>query len=437
MFSMVADRTDLLSYTDGIADLTQKILSFTTHLKKISQLDSMDKWMNEKDLITAEKIIYAFRSIVDIVSNVIGVFRTLTSVGVKLITEVFKYFASLSSTHFLSILDDVNDITSGVRDWAESLKVINKLDSLGDIKKRYDELTESLAKANSEAERGAIQKQIDDLVGSSEEVFRLDQIVSNLGNALAGVVAVFRNVGKAVGIVAKAIAKAFVKTFNADKVTDGVADLSSTFVNLSEVLVTFAEKAAPAIEGGFSLIFTAAQSAWKIITKVSESITRFIANILSGNDATGELVDTVDTVGETAKETKGFFDVLLDIFTKFADGVAKIPEILDELFTKLSENEGVIRLKQSIGQLWDAFKKGVGDAVEPFANALGDISETDSAGNAIDTVVEVVGWLADKLAAVIEKIPSWITTVENFAKSVKESTVGMIDSISKRIDDFK
>lgn len=412
-YKLTQTNTKLGQSINGVAGATESARKPMSQIIKEANDSKMPR--------TISNIMYAIGKARDIFDV------TVTSVirlGRSLFNSVKKYFDPLASSE--KIIDFLEELDKYVGKTIQTWSFFE--DHLESAKEELSGYADFIWFINGESDH--LSETAQNIVDSISRWENVKTVIDNLAASFAHLVAIGKNLAKAAFNIGKAIFKAFTNVFNPVAASENVEGLTGSFENLSEGLLRLSEKIAPAVEGAFTVIFSAVQSVATIITRAVTSVTNFVASLLKGKDA-------VESTTKTAEDTVGLFDILLLGFDKLATGISAIPDLLTELFDKLSQNEGVVRLKTAVSDLWKIMKDSVKSALTPFSNALGDISDEAEGTSALDAVVAVIGWIADKLAGIIEKIPGWITTVENFAKSIKEKITDAIDTISDRIDKFK
>lgn len=429
---------DLAEYYAEISkngyQLTKTNVKLGTSFSGVSE-SSTKVWKSMDQLTKDARLTQTFKNLTDsanyIKKIVVEITGTVSNFAKAVFDSFSKYIDPLAASNKLvEFLSDVHKNAVGlVKFWSEYQ---DGTEAVTDALKHLGETA-----ASSSGSTAELSHKMSDMLDSLDHWGMVKTVVDNLTASLAHVIAVGKNLAKAAINIAKAIFKAFVTVFDPVGASSNIEGLTGSFEHLSEGLVTLSEKVAPIVEGAFTVMFSTIQAVTSVITRAVTAVTNFIAGLLKGKDAARGVNTQLQKTSDTVEKTGSIFDTLVAIFTKFADGIKGIPDILDELFTKLSQNQGVIRLKTAISDLWKIAKDSIKNALNPFSSAIGQMDDTAEKSSGVDSVVTAIGWIADKLASFIEKIPGWITTIENFAKTVKESIVGLIDDISNRIDQFK
>lgn len=318
-------------------------------------------------------------------------------------------------------LAEVFDILS----WAHYLLDFRGLEG---ITVQLEELRAELEHGVNGNKQGILQE-IEALQMEAEPIRRTQAFLDGLVRTLLNIWTVSKNVGKAIFNVAKAIFRAFTNVFNPEKVSGGLEEVSGGVVSFSEGLILFSEKIAPMVEGAFTLIFSAIGAAASIIKNAVTTVLDFVNGLLGVGKAEKEVVSEGSEIPTT-------FEIIGGVLAGFAETVAKIPELLGKLFDKISETDGVQRLSDALSTLGGVIFDAFGMLFGAGAGVAEAFSEEDKTESAIDTIASAIGWLADKLAIVIELIPAVATTIKNFFTDMAGTISGFFSDVNQDAADF-
>lgn len=251
----------------------------------------------------------------------------------------------------------------------------------------------------------------------------LGAALDNIGEILLDLNGAVGNVFTTLRRITKSVLTALLRVLSPSKLTGVLLGFSDALYGVSTKLY-LSEEGAERLTDVLTVVFEVVQSVVLGIGGLISNIAQFLSGIRR-------------TETGTEKSSKGF-GILADSFeftgtavSVLLDKLMALPEFLTELFDILENNEGVIRLKTAITTLAETIKTAISTAIRPFAESLGLIDQGDDTTTAAQKVGEAIGWIADKIAIVIEQIPTWIDAVGGFFEKVE----GKVDEFKTWIGD--
>lgn len=254
----------------------------------------------------------------------------------------------------------------------------------------------------------------------------LGAALDNVYTILLDFRAIVENVFTTLRRITKSVLTALLRVLSPSRLTGVLLGFSDALYGVSTKLY-LSEEGAERLTDVLTTVFEVVQSVVLGIGTLISNIAQFLSGIRR-------------TENGTEKSSKGL-DFLADSFTFTAtaastlvDKIMELPEFLSELNDALNENEGVIRLKTAVEDFVEIIKTTISSAIKPFGEALGLISEEDTTETTAKKVADAIGWVADKIAIVVEKVPEWIGAVETFFDKVKEKVDEFKTWIGDKID---
>lgn len=254
----------------------------------------------------------------------------------------------------------------------------------------------------------------------------LGEALNNVHYILLDLQGIVRNVFTTIRRITKSVLTALLRVLSPSKLTGVLLGFSDALYGVSTKLY-LSEEGAERLTDVLTVVFEVVQSVVLGIGGLISNIAQFLSGIRR-------------TETGTEKSSKGF-GVLADSFeftgtavSILLDKLMALPEFLTELFDILENNEGVIRLKTAITTLVETIKTAISTAIRPFAESLGLIDQGDDTTTAAQKVGEAIGWIADKIAIVIEQIPTWIGAIGAFFEKVEEKVDEFKTWIGDKID---
>lgn len=384
--------------------------------KKLGESTSELTEESEQELTKEEQLARTYLNLADALE------KLTQTVGnsFKIIGNVIKdAWSSIKKTlDPLGMSTRINDAITWFRDLTEEIKRLTDFTGLD----RIEELSEKIASGAGNAH--ALNEELKQLIHDNKDQAKVRDIFDSLARSVSNVLTVMRNLGHAAFNIGKAMFRAFRNVFSPTGVAAGVEDVTWTFANLSEALVRFTEKAAPLVEGAFTMIFSAIKSGISIVKDIVVAVGNFFSDLAGVNDATVDFAEAGENVTTSFKKAPTLFERIGDLLKGIAGWFEKIPAFFHELSAALSDNDGIKRLRDSFSGFGDKVGEVLGK-LKPLKDDVADtIGNQNSSKSAAQTIADAIGWIADKLAAVVEWAPKAIESVGNFFGSVKNTIAG-------------
>jgi tape measure domain-containing protein len=271
---------------------------------------------------------------------------------------------------------------------------------------------------------------------------RITKIYKAVSSTVVHIKNSLKNLWTAVTIIGSAIYRAFQKVFDPNAVATGVEKVGNSIEILSEMIVRFAELVAPVVETLSTIIF-------KIVKFLSgpnfilKPISQFIGKLLGVGSKTEDIEEGVRGIGQAAEESVGVFGKIGDILNKMItnlpdfiefvwEKIQKIPDFLIRLRDALKDSEGVQRLKDAFENLSDIIGGKLYDVIHGTSDELDDLTRNggQSKIDVFDVLVNVIDFLADKLAWVLEMLPVVGGAIWSFFGMVKDGATSAYDAVS-------
>lgn len=336
---------------------------------------------------------------------------------------------------------DPYGFTKRISDAAKKLSALS-----GDIRYLFDFTL--LKETNYEIERlqEALKNGQGNAQGIVDEIERLrafaapiqhtKEIFDSLARSFYNIVGTIRNLGRAALTVGKAIFRAFVSVFNPDGVASGIEEVTWTFASFSEKLVLFAEKISPLVESGFYVVFSVIKTGISLIKTLTVKIVDFFGSLLGVDDMLIEIDENGNEIIRNASEAPTLIDRISAALIRVGDWVQSITDFFNELFELLANNEGVNRLKDALsatGEVIGGIVIGSAEAAGGLSDLLGNQNERKSAAQ---TVADAIGWIADKLAMIVEFVPKATAAIMGFFDAVRGKASEFLGWGEKEVDPY-
>lgn len=254
----------------------------------------------------------------------------------------------------------------------------------------------------------------------------LAETLENVRLIVGTISVAIHNIGVSIRRLVKSVLTALLRVLSPSRLTGVLLDFSEGLYGLTEKF-ELTEEGAEKLTDIFESIFTVIQS-------VAVAIGEFVSNILL-------FLSGIQRTDKATSKSSGLLASFADGFTfattsasKLIDKLASIPDFLTKLADALRENEGVQRLKTAVTDLWTAMNESVKFGIKPFQEAVGEIEGEDPSSVTIAHIAETVGWFADKIAIVLEKIPTFVQKVTEFFETVKTKAKEAYDWVDSKID---
>ena len=254
----------------------------------------------------------------------------------------------------------------------------------------------------------------------SEKFLKLTEILNSDG--LEGLSKTAPNLAKALGFIKSAIdsvverAKAFVgaiqEVWSNIKSSSVLLNFSIAFKQLGRTIKDGVVKSFRTVSDRFKEFKNTVGSSGAItlvsnaIIKLVGGILNFISALYSGNKATGSFMAIL---GVFANRIISLFS---PIFEWLVDKFFTAGETVVEFFKKLSESEGINKLKNAFGELYESLKQVLAPMGE-VTTGLNNLTNSTSTGG-LDKVVNFFSKLAGGLADFIHGVASGKHPIEGF-----------------------
>lgn len=322
--------------------------------------------------------------------------------------NVFKIIGNVISGAWKSIkktidplgtAEEIYGIITWFHDLSEEIKRLTDFSGLDKI----EELSDLLESGAGNAQ--ALNAQIQELLEENKDQKKVRDMFDSLARSIANVWRTMKNLGRAAFTIGRAIFRAFKAVFSPSGVASGIEEVTWTFANFSEGLVTFAEKVSPIVESAFYLIFSAVKAGITIVKDIIVSVTNFLSTLMGVDEVVTDVGQKAEGLTDGAKKAPDLIDRISEALMTMAGWIQAIPDFFRELFDLLNENDGVQRLKTAFSDLADSIGEVFGSVVpatESLDSVVGNQNERKSAAQVI---ADAIGWIADKLAAIVEWAP--------------------------------
>lgn len=370
----------------------------------------------EQELTKEEQLARTYLNLADALEKLTQIIGN----SFKIIGNVIKdSWGSIKKTlDPLGMSTRINDTITWFRDLTEEIKRLTDFTGLD----RIEELSEKIASGAENAH--VLNEELKQLIHDNKDQAKVRDIFDSLARSVSNVLTVMRNLGRAAFNIGKAMFRAFRNVFSPTGVASGIEDVTWTFANLSEALVRFTEKAAPLVEGAFTLIFSAIKSGISIVKDIVVAVGNFFSNLVGVNDTAVDFSEAGEKIATSFKKAPTLFERIGDLLKGIAGWFEKIPAFFHELSVALSDNDGIKRLRDSFSGFGDKVGEVLGK-LKPLKDDVADaIGNQNNSKSAAQTIADAIGWIADKLAAVVEWAPKAVKAVSDFFKGAKDTIVG-------------
>ena len=268
------------------------------------------------------------------------------------------------------------------------------------------------------------------LIKGSKQTGRFADFLNSTVKILKSLFRIAKSISKLVSGIFRAIAVAFFRVFKPADVANYLDMFTMGIADLFELLEP-SEEFIYALSDALTVIMSIIAGVIDKILALIGLIGTFFSKI-SGkfkNDTAVE--DSFDGMSTVASLAMIAIDGLMGALDKFLDFISKIPDKLGEFSDALNQQEGVIRLKDALKGLWESMKGSVDIGLKPFRTFLDEIGNVTGVTWTLDDVAKWFGWLAGKLADIIEKIPGWYEKITSFFTGVKDKIVEFFKGVDK------
>lgn len=266
-----------------------------------------------------------------------------------------------------------------------------------DVEESMDDAADSVANFVDNAKKAAKAKQISTFADVLDTIKNVGQIIAN----------VFTNVKT----IFNAVGSAFSEVFSFSEAASESKDFTKRLVDLSEALL-ITEEGAKKIQGVFVKVFSIVKKGINSVSSITKSIIEFVTELINGKKA-------VEETEEVVSKNVSVLDRLQSLIIKIGDGIKNFASNFTEFVTLVKQTSGVQRLVEAFSNLKNAVSGSVEDGLNNVGDALSSIENNLSAPT-IEDVANAIGWVADKIAIFVEKLPQWGTNIENFFGKFKD-----------------
>jgi tape measure domain-containing protein len=366
-------------------------------------------------------------------------------IAISNIKDIFSTFSSMIKAetydNFFGILEAISDILRYVATDAafvttvlrDNVHILQPLASaIANVKNMFD-----AAHVGIWDFMGDIATVVQDTIRWWTMNGELEYTIENIADIVLYLGGTLRNIGITIKRLVKSVFTALLRVLSPSRLTGVLANFADGVYGLSEKFM-LTEEGAEVLTDILERLFT-------VVQDVVVSVGDFVSTMFM---AFGAVKDTDDEAKKAPKIIQGIgtgFEIVLGILSKFVDIVISIPSLITKLSEALSKNEGVQRLKKAVTTLWETMGIAIDEGLKPFKQAIGDMEGTDASEVTIEKIAEAIGWFADKLAFVLEKIPEFTTTVSNFFDTIKTKVTEAwewlddiidFDSLKEKIDGY-
>lgn len=259
------------------------------------------------------------------------------------------------------------------------------------------------------------------LIKVYQEAYDTPKNFTSFGNIFKNLGTVTSSIVTNIKIIVDTAKRAFSHVFNFTDAVSGVERFTGKLANLAKSLIISADLSTKMYKV-FVVFFKGLKFGITTIAHAVEKIMDFVAGLFKAEEG-------VSKAGKSAEKTEGFFRSLFKILKKIGSGLWDYISNIDTLFKKLGQNNGIIRLKDALSKLFHTTKNGINDTVEPARGAFARFADSFEMPS-IDDVANAIGWIADKIAIIIEKIPEWSAKVAGFF-------IFIVDKVKEFIGDIE
>lgn len=399
-----------VSATDAAGDLSDALSDLDPEEK--ATLTILNIWSGLGDLATA-------------FGNLAGAAKYSFDTVKNLIKDTFDPTGTAEG--FASFASWVEDTTAKIEIFAHMFSIASS---------GVDPLTEGVEALGDSIER------IGGMANYIKWQDRITKIYKAVSSTVVHIKNSLKNLWTAVTTIGGAIYRAFQKVFDPNAVATGVEKVGNSIEILSEMIVRFAELVAPVVETLFTIIF-------KIVKFLSgpnfilKPISQFIGKLVGVGSKTEDIEEGVRGIGQAAEESVGVFGKIGDILNKMIQNlpdfiefvwekIQKIPDFLIRLRDALKDSEGVQRLKDAFENLSDIIGGKLYDVIHGTSDELDNLTRNggQSKIDVFDVLVNVIDFLADKLALVLEMLPVVGGAIWSFFGMVKDGATSAYDAVS-------
>jgi hypothetical protein len=311
----------------------------------------------------------------------------------------------------------IGDVAEKLSAFSGDIRYLLDFTLLQDVNNEIAGLQERLKNGASGARE--IVQEIDRLREFAAPIQHTKDIFDSLARSFYNIIGAIRNLSRVALTVGKAIFRGFISVFTPDGLVSGIEEITWTFEGFTESLLAFAERIAPIIEAAAYAFFSLIKSGITIFKNITVRVLNFFSELLGVNDGLSDIQETGEELVKTAEKVPTILDKVADVLITIGDKIQVLPDFFTELFDLLAENDGVQRLGDAFGKLGEMVGGAV-VALNPFSKtvdeATGDAQEKKSVAAQL---AEAIGWIADKLAAIVEWVPKTLTAIDMFFEGVR------------------
>ena len=270
------------------------------------------------------------------------------------------------------------------------------------------------------------------LISGAKQSGRFADFLSSITGVLGSLYRIAKSISKLISGIFRAIAIAFFRVFKPADVANYLDIFALGLADLFELLEP-SDEFIYALADGLTIVTTVIAAVIDKILELISLVGKFFSKVSGRLKGDTTVEDSFGDMGIFAELAVTAVETLLTTLGKFIDFVGKIPDTLGEFADALNQQEGVIRLKDSIKKLWETMKGSVDTGLKPFKSFLEELSDTTGVAITVDDVAKWFGWLAGKIADLVDKLPTWYDDVVKFFTDVKDDVVKFFEDVDKMV----
>ena len=270
---------------------------------------------------------------------------------------------------------------------------------------------------------------------SYKEAGKFNNIASSITNTFVQLYRIIKSIGKIASGIFRALAIGFFNVFRPDMAVGYVSMFTMGIADLLEML----EPSESTIQGfaeAFTVVFKVIDTVIELILKLITTISSMFTSMNNKKKGIDGVEDTFDGMSDITVIVIGLIDILKEKIMGFFDYLETIPDKISGFADLLEQEEGVIRLKNAVDNLWKGMKDAVTNGVSPFQDMLDDLSKTLNKEITMEDVADGIGWMADKLGWFIEQLPGWSDKVYEVFNEVKTQVETTADDVWKKLKEL-
>ena len=340
----------------------------------------------------------------------------------------FEKFASMNTQEQKYWLENNKEVAKAYTNYNEWLgELMEKQDDARARTEAYNKVNEEYAKilgklpselkldfnSMTDEDRAKIYKDYpqlfrvftDGFKQAKEEPKKFAAVMEVLKNVGASIANMFKNVKTATD----SVKMAFKDVFTSMEALDGLAQFTGKFREMTEAIM-ITSGGADKIRTVFGVFFKIVRSGIGLVGKLAMKFMDLVIYVAN-------FVKETDDANESVEETSGIFSNLLRIFKEIGRGIYNVITHIGELGTKIKNTDGVQRLIKAFTKLKDLFISSTEKAIKPAEKELDKFSKKFKFPT-LDDIANAIGWIADKIAWLIERIPVAIGVIKSVFSTI-------------------